>query len=186
MQEFISVATPYNTAANRTPWRVFRNVTDGSTPDVSDSGTSDVDGFPSPTPPSVFNWNVIIGNIRQNNTTNFRETSELDDSIDRSVSNYSNAPSVVSQKLRDEFSVSSRRGLFLQCGMNVAAKTNQPMELYIFSHGIPNIDTLNEKSGTWSAAASSIRMTQNITHESASDHAVGQVTVIGAAVGYRE
>ena len=75
MQEFIAVATPYNTVANRNPQRVNRTDIGGSNPATSVSGTIDVAVCPIPTPTSVCIWNVSVGNIGQTPTPNFRKTS---------------------------------------------------------------------------------------------------------------
>ena len=82
-----------NTGENKTTQRVSSTGINGYTTAASDSGTSAVASFPSPTPPSVFNWNGIIGNIQQTATPKFREISELQTSIDRIFYNDYNAPS---------------------------------------------------------------------------------------------
>ena len=53
----------------------------------------------------------------------------------------------------------------------------------LVSHGIPTIDTLNENSGIWSPATSSIRKTPNPTHESAYDYIVSKGIVVVSSVG---
>ena len=95
-QELIVVMTKYNTGENKTTQRVSCTGINGSNTAASDSGTSAVASFTSPTPPSVLNWNGSIGNIRKTDTPNFRETSELQTSIDRIFSNDYNAPPVSS------------------------------------------------------------------------------------------
>ena len=67
--------------------------------------------------------------------------------------------------------------------MNDIADIVQPMVPQRVSHGIPTIDTFNENAGIWSHATSDIRRTLNTTHGSASEHVVGQVTLVGTAVG---
>ena len=175
-----------------TPRRVIRTGVDGSTPSNNPpsnngSGTSDIDSCPSSTPPYVCIWNGSIGNIGQNNIPTFRETSEFHPSIDRILSNDSNAPSIGSQILCDEFSVSSGRGMYLHFRMNVVAEIVQPMRPELVSHGIQTIDTLNENDGILIPATSIIRRTPNTTHGKASEHGLGQVTLVGESVGdYKE
>ena len=166
-----------------TPWRVSRNGIDGSTPDSSGSGTIALASCPSPTPPSFFICNGIIGNVGQTTTPNFIEISELQNSIDRMFSNNYNAPSMISQILYDEFSVSSGRNIYSRCRMDVASDTFQPMVPQLISHGISTIYTLNENSGVCIPATSPIRRTPNTTHGSSSKYVVGKGTAAGAAVG---
>ena len=147
MQELVVDTTPYNMGANRTPWIIIRTGIDGSTPYYSGSGNSDVASCTSPTVPSVFNWNGIIGNIQQTATPKFMETSELQTSNDRIFSNDYNAPSIGSRIIHDELSVSSRRDIYLSCRTNVAEETVQPMGPQLFIHGVPTIYTLNKNAG---------------------------------------
>ena len=165
-QEVIVVMTKYNTGEKKTTQRVSCTGINGSNTAASDSGTSAVASFTSPTPPYVFNWNGRIGNIRQTATPNFRETSELQTSIDRIFSNDYNAPSVGSKIIHDELSVSSRRDFYSCCRMNIVAETIQPMVPQTISHGLLNIDIFNENDGIWSPATSSTRKTTNTTHGS--------------------
>ena len=70
--------------------------------------------------------------------------------------------------------------------MNVATESVQSVGPQFESHGFPNIDTLDENSGIW-IPATRIRTTPNITHGSASEHAVGKGKAVGDAVrDYRE
>ena len=135
------VATQYNTRANRTPWRVSRTVIDGCTASASGSGTSDISSCPSLTPPSLCIWNGVIGDIGQTTTQKFRETCELHASIDRIFSNDSNALSVGIQILRDEFSVSFGRNLYLHYRMDTVSEIVQPMGPPLVSHEVTTIDT---------------------------------------------
>ena len=178
------VTTPYNTGSNSNPRRFIRTGIYGYIPADIVSGTSVVDRYPIPIPPSFCICNVSIGNIGQTTNPNFRETSELHVSIDIIFSNDSNVLSVGSQILHDELSVSSRRNLYSHCRMDVTAETVQPMVPQLVSHGIPIIDTLNENSGIWSPDTSAIIRTPNTTHGSTSENVAGQGTAAVAAVGY--
>ena len=54
------------------------------------------------------------------------------------------------------------------------------------SHGLPVIDTWNKNYGIWSPTIR-IRRTPNITHQSAYENAVVQVTAVGYTVAdYRK
>ena len=99
--------------------------------------------------------------------------------IDKILPNYSNAPSVVSQILRDELSFSFGRNLYLRCRMDVATDTVQPMGPQLVIHELLTIDTLNEKIGIWIPVTSAIRRTLNTTHGSVYGDVVGQGTEVG-------
>ena len=80
MEEFIAITTAYNAGENRTPRRVNRTGIDGSIPVTSGtssvyvSGTSAVCNITPPYDPHYVLWNKRIGNMRQTNTSNIRET----------------------------------------------------------------------------------------------------------------
>ena len=101
VQEFIADTAPYNTGANRTPWRFIRTGINGSIPSASGIVARVVTICTIPNPPYLCIWNGTIGNIRQTTTPNFRETSEFHTSIYRILSNDSNAWSLGSNILRD-------------------------------------------------------------------------------------
>ena len=70
--------------------------------------------------------------------------------------------------------------------MNIVTESFQPMGPQFMSHGLPTIDTLDENYRIW-IPATTIRRTPDIIHGRVSEHAVGQVIVIGDAVGgYRD
>ena len=73
LQEFIAVTAPNDTGAKRTPRIVRSTSINGSTSSASFSITSSVYGCPSPNPPSFCIWNVIIVDIGQTTTSNFKE-----------------------------------------------------------------------------------------------------------------
>ena len=165
-----------------TPRRIIRTSIDGSNSYISSSGTSAVSRCFIITPLYICNWNGSIGNIGQTvtgTTPSFRYTSELYTYIDGILPNDSNVPSVVSQILCDELSVSSGRNIYLRCSVDVAAETIQPMGTELFSHGIPTIDTFNEKYRICVLDKFYIRSTPNTTNGSACGHIVGQGTVVG-------
>ena len=138
-------------------------------------------------PTLFFNWNGSVGNITQTTAVKFRETSELNNSIDIRFSNNYNVPYVVSQIPRHELSVISGRNHYLICIMNVATDTVQPTVTKLVRHGIPTIDTLNENVGTWISTTSVIKRTPNTTHGSTSENVVGKGSAVGSAViDYRE
>ena len=151
---------------------------DGSTPAASGIGTSAVDSCPSPTPPYVCIQNGRIRDIGQNTTPNFRETIEFHTSIDRRLSSYYNVSSIVSQILRDELSISSSMNLYSRYRMYAVAETIQTMGPQLVSHGLPTIDTLNEKSGIWIPTTSAIRRITNTTHGRASEHVLRKGTLV--------
>ena len=145
-----------------TPRRIIRTSIDGSNSYISSSGTSAVSRCFIITPLYICNWNGSIGNIGQTvtgTTPSFRYTSELYTYIDGILPNDSNVPSVVSQILCDELSVSSGINIYFHCRMEVADETIQPMEPQPVSHRIPTIDTFNENYGIWIPATSAIRRT---------------------------
>ena len=76
-QEFITVTTPYNMGANRTPQIFIRTGVDDYSPAVSGSVTRAISSCASPTPPYVCIWNESVGNIGKTTTPKFTETSEL-------------------------------------------------------------------------------------------------------------
>ena len=65
--------------------------------------------------------------------------------------------------------------------MNIASDSVQPMGPQFVTRGLPTIDILDENAGIW-IPATIIRRTPNITHGSASEHAVGEWTVVVDAV----
>ena len=67
--------------------------------------------------------------------------------------------------------------------MDVATESVQPMGPQFMRNGLPIIYTLDENSGIWSPSAIIIR-TLDITHRSASEHAVGKATAVGNVVVY--
>ena len=70
--------------------------------------------------------------------------------------------------------------------MNFVTDSVQSMGPQSVSHGLPTIDKLDKNDGIW-IPTTRIRITSNITHGIAFEHAVGQVTSVGDAVGeYRE
>ena len=75
MEEVIAFMTAYNIGANRNHCIFIRTGIDCTTPDPSSSGSSAVANCPSPNPSYACIWKVIIGNIRKNNTPNFRKSS---------------------------------------------------------------------------------------------------------------
>ena len=108
-------------------------------------------------------------------------------SIDRRLSNDSNAPSPGRQLLLDEFSVSYAGNIYSHCGMKVTDDTVKPMGSQLVRHGLPTIDILNENAKIWSPTTSAVRRTPDTTPGSASGHVLGQVKVVVEAVGdYRE
>ena len=115
MQELIKNTTMYSMMnVSSTLWIIIRTGINGSTPDSSDSRTSDVATCINTTPPFVCICNGIIMNIGQivtGTTPPIRGTSELQASVDRRFSNDSNVISFISQILCDEFSVSSGTNL---------------------------------------------------------------------------
>ena len=163
---------------NRTNRRVSRTGVKGSNPSDSGSGNSAVDRCPSPTPPYICICNGSIGNIGQNTTPNFRETSELHAYIDRRLSNDYNAPYVGSQIIHDKLSVSYGRDIYLRCSMNVAAESVQTMVPQIVSHGLLTIDILNENYGIWIPDTSDTRKTPDTNHGRASENVVGKGTSV--------
>ena len=74
----------------------------------------------------------------------------------------------------------------MRCRINGVAESVQYMGPQFMIHGLPTIDTLDEKFGIWSPATI-ITRTPNITHGSSSENYVGQGIEVGYAVGdYRE
>ena len=67
--------------------------------------------------------------------------------------------------------------------MGVTDENFQPMGPQLIIHGIPTIDTLNEKSGICSPATSAIVSMPNNTHGGVFVNVVGQGTVLEEAVG---
>ena len=67
--------------------------------------------------------------------------------------------------------------------MNLVAETGHPKTPQFVSHGIPIIDTLDEKYGIW-IPANIIRRTPNINHLDASEHDLGQGTTVVDTVAY--
>ena len=191
MEESITVMTAYNTGANRNPRRVIWTGVDDSTPVTS--GTRAIDGstpvsggsissavFTISPPPSII-WKGSIGNIRKTTTPNFKKPSELNAPVDRTLTSYYISQSPRSKILRDEFSDSSSRDIYLICRMNVTTESVQSMGPQFVSHELPTIDTLDENTGIW-IPTTRIRRTPNITHGSASENYVGQVTAVGDEV----
>ena len=186
MQELIADTAPYSIMnVNMNPQRINSTGIDGSTSSTSGSGTIAVAICISKTPPYFFSCNGSIGNIRKavtGTTPYFRDTSYLHTSIDRILTNYSNVPSVISQILRDEFTISSSRNLNSRSRMNITAEAVRPMVPQLVSHMTYNIDTLNEKYGIGIPATSDIRRMSNTTHGRASGCVVGKGTVVVEAV----
>ena len=115
----------------------------------------------------------------QTNTQNFTENSEFHTSIGIILSNDSNLPSIGSQIIHDEFSVSSGSNIYSCCTMDVVSETVQPMVPQLVIHGLPTINTLNKNNGIFIPAISAIGRTMNTTHGSATGNDVGQGTLVG-------
>ena len=118
MEEVIEITTTYNGGANRNPQRIIWTGIDGYTPVTSGNRSVVANGIiavytsPPPfAPPSVI-WYSIIGNIRQTNTPNLRETNELNAHIDRNLTNDPIVLSVSVQILGDEFSNNSSCNIY--------------------------------------------------------------------------
>ena len=148
IQELVADTTPYSIMnMDRNPRIIVGTGINGSTPASSFSGTSAVASYPRPTPPSVCRWYGIIANIRKTvtgTTPSFRNIIGLHTYIDSIFTNDSNVPSVGSQKVCDEFSIGSGINVNLRSRMDVAAKTVQPMQPQLISHGLPIIDKFDE------------------------------------------
>ena len=91
-------------------------------------------------------------------------------------------PPVLTQLFSDKLSNSSTRDLYACCGVNFATDTVNSMAPQFLNHWLFAVDALNKGAGVW-IPATRIIGSPDINHWITADHAVGQISAVGDAVG---
>ena len=187
MQEIVAYEDSHNMGTNSTPQRVITTGVDRTIPVTSGiSGTSTpypsgISGT-SAAPPYGGLWSPRIGNIQQSTSPDFRKPNELNNAVDRKLSNNLIVPPVSTQVFGDELSYSSSRDIYMQCRVNLATESINLMVPKFVNHGISTVESLNKSVGVWSPVTI-IKSSPNITHLIVVYNSIGQKASAGEVVG---
>ena len=136
----------------------------------------------SAVPPPNGLWSPRVGNIQQSTSPDFRKPNELNNAVDRKLSNNLIVPPVSTQVFGDELSYSSSRDIYMQCRVNLATESINLMVPKFVNHGISTVESLNKSVGVWSPVTI-IKSSPNITHLIVVDNSIGQKASAGEVVG---